>query len=96
MRNDAELDFPEDQFKELQQYVRGIADRRSNRSTGEYYRRAYATYVLALDGKVNRLEEIERFDTIEMPTSGRYWLAAALAMVTGAAVLRAIVFRRLP
>ena len=82
VKDDPELDVPAEAFAMLQDYVRGIAEAGSNRSKGEFYRRAYATYVLALDGKIGTAGEIERFDSTPMPTSGRYLLAAALAMST--------------
>lgn len=79
VKRDRELPLPQDSFEALQQYVRNLTydwtDRPSN-----HYLRAYAMYVLALDGDRESLEQIQRFDHLVIPKSSRYLLAAALAL----------------
>jgi len=51
VKNDREYDVPAESFQLLQNYVRGVAgDWNSGNAPSDLYRRAYATYVLALDG----------------------------------------------
>ena len=82
IKDDTDFNLSQDRFNELQQYVARLTNRVENGSTEELYRRAYATYVLALDGKLDTINDINRFDTLQVPTSGRYLLAAALALST--------------
>jgi hypothetical protein len=77
-----EFELPMDNFKALQEYVRGIAMNSDETSDPALYRRAYAIYVLALDGDLAALQQIERLDNMEIPRSARYLLAAALALNT--------------
>lgn len=80
VKRDRELPLPEENFKALQEYVRLVGNETSDPTPSGLYLRAYAHYVLALNGDAEALNQIERFDNITMPTSGRYLLAAALAM----------------
>jgi len=82
VKSDRELNVPENSFRALQDYVRGMADDSSDDSPSGLYRRAYAYYVLALDGDLESLEQIERFDRLAVPRAARYLLAAALALNT--------------
>lgn len=89
-KRDHELDVPEQAFKALQDYVRTVANDwddssatyRSYHDRSGLYMRAYAHYVLALDGDIEAIRGIERFDTLTLPTAARYLLAAALALNT--------------
>ena len=59
------------------------ASQRNNpQDSGDLYTRAYGLYVLALGGDLQAIEQIERFDGANLPTSARYLLAAALAIQT--------------
>ena len=90
VRRDGELRVPETAFKALQKFVREIATDWTNdsdyfqdyRSESSLYLRAYAYYVLALDGDLDAIRQIGRFDNLTLPTAARYLLAAALAMNT--------------
>ncbi|MDX9971591.1 MAG: MG2 domain-containing protein [FCB group bacterium] len=83
VKNDREFEVPADSFKWLQDYVRELAmDWNSGNSQSDLYQRAYATYVLALDGDMDAVRQIERFDSVTLPRSARYLLAAALAKNT--------------
>jgi len=89
-RRDHELKVPEQPFKALQDYVRAVANDWDDSSDtyenyhgySALYMRAYAHYVLALDGDIEAIRGIERFDTLSLPAAARYLLAAALAMNT--------------
>lgn len=85
VKSGREFDVPDDGFRQLQGYVRGLAMNWSgeNQTESDVYLRAYATYVLALDGDMEAIRQIERFDTLSLPTAARYLLAAALAKNTG-------------
>ena len=78
---------PEKAFRSLQEYLRRIMKGEETYSTrysycSDMYTRAYACYVLSLDGQLDAIQYIPRFDTISVPESGRWLLAAALAMNT--------------
>ena len=75
----------ESAFEELQDYVMDIlkSEHVYSKTPSLVYLRAYACYVLALDGSLEAIEYIPRFDHIPVPLSGRYLLAAAKAMHTG-------------
>lgn len=72
----------EDAFRSLQNYVASVMrdEHGYSKYPYDYYLRAYACYVLALDGNLEALEYIPRFDHVGIPTSARYLLAAAKAM----------------
>ncbi len=83
VQNDREFDLPGQPMEALQDYVRGIANDWTRESTeSNLYLRAYATYVLSLGGDLNAIQQIRRFDSITVPRSARYLLAAALARAT--------------
>ena len=82
VKNGRDFELPDESFKLLQNYVRGLTSDWSATSESDLYRRAYAIYVLALDGDMEAIRQIERFDTVQLPTSARYLLAAALARNT--------------
>ncbi len=69
-------------FRALQEYVLSIMCDDQGLTHSHYYLRAYACYVLALDGQLEALESISRFDAVEIPREARYLLAAAKAMHT--------------
>lgn len=71
-------------FKNLQRAVAEIMKNDRIPTASDYYLRAYACYVLALDGNLEALEFASRFDTIPVPKSARYLLAAAKAMHSSA------------
>ncbi len=74
--------LPADNFQALQQYVRQLGTDWTESSQARLYLRAYALYVLALDGDAESVRQIQRFDTITVPRHARYLLAAALAKNT--------------
>lgn len=80
---DGELTVPEAPLNQLKDYVRRLSTDSADRSASGLYLRAYAHFVLALGGDQQALEQIERFDTLVLPESARYLLAAALAVQTG-------------
>lgn len=82
VQRDRELPLPESNFKALQDYVRRVSNETSDDSPSGLYLRAYAHYVLALNGDSEALKQIDRFGALAVPASGRYLLAAALAMNT--------------
>ncbi len=82
VHRDRALPVPEAPFKRLQDYLRRLMNDSVDNSPSGLYLRAYALYVLALDGDLEALESIERFDDLLMPKPGRYLLAAALAINT--------------
>ncbi len=69
-------------FRALQEYVLSIMHDDRGLVHRQYYLRAYACYVLALDGRLEALESIARFNALEIPLEARYLLAAAKAMHT--------------
>jgi len=76
------FDLPTKSFEALQDYVRELALDWSEDSPSSLFRRAYALYVLALDGDLKAIEQIARFDAISLPRHARFLLAAALARNT--------------
>ncbi len=84
--------IPAGSFKSLQSYVRKLMeeDPKARPNTGYYpsaaqsflFQRAYALFVLALDGDLSAIQQVGRFDTLEVPREARYLLAATLAMNT--------------
>ena len=77
-----QFEVPKDNFEALQRYVRSIASDWRDPAFSWRYLRAYAIYVLALDGDLGAVQEIERFDGVSLPQSSRFLLAAALAVNT--------------
>lgn len=67
-------------MEDLQNYVRKISRDWSDSSESSLYKRAYAVYVLALGGDNEALKQIQRFDSVKLPRSARFMLAAALAI----------------
>lgn len=82
VKNGREYPLPEENFEALHQYVRRIAMDASGASEADYYVRAYALYVLTLGGDLDAIQQIQRFDNVELPTHGRFLLAAALTTAT--------------
>jgi len=82
VERDREIPLPAESFKALQDYVRKLCSETSDQSSSGLYLRAYAHYVLALNGDAEALKQIARFDAIEIPSSARYLLAAAIALNT--------------
>ena len=83
VRRDRELEVPEAGFRALQEYVRSLVTQAPGSGMSSDFMRAYAVYVLALDGDLWAINQIERFDAITLPRHARYLLAAALALNTG-------------
>ena len=77
-----DFEIPEQNFKALQEYARGIALDSKRDSDSGLYMRAYALYVLALDGDLKAIQQIDRFNEMTLPKTARYLLAAALAQNT--------------
>ncbi len=82
VKNDREFELPNENFLALQRYVRDVALDWTDETESGHYLRAYAIYALALDGNLEAIRQIGRFDNVELPTSARFLLAAALAMTT--------------
>ncbi len=82
VRNDREFAPDERLYGFLHDYVRRVARADDGRGQASLYLRAYAIFTLSLAGDPAGAELIERFDHLSMPRSGRYLLAAALAVAT--------------
>ncbi len=82
VKQEREFTVPAEAFKALQTYVRHIARTQDDGSASGQYLRAYALYVLALDGRLEAIENISVYDTVAIPPAARYLLAAALAINT--------------
>jgi len=82
VKNGREFEVPAENFAALQRYVRNIANDWTSSGKSELFERAYAIYVLSLDGDLDAIKQIERFDTLTIPRHARYLLAAALALNT--------------
>lgn len=82
VRRDRELNVPDEAFKALQQYVRSLVTQALESRMSSNFMRAYAVYVLALDGDLWAINQIERFDAITLPRHARYLLGAALIINT--------------
>ncbi|MFH0793672.1 MAG: hypothetical protein V2A74_06525, partial [bacterium] len=82
LKKGREFELPPGSFDSLQGYVRKIGFEGDDESDSALFLRAYATYVLALDGDLEALEQISRFDHYTLPTTARLLLAAALAQNT--------------
>lgn len=82
VKNGREYDLPEENYQRLVDYVKTIANDWDSNSMSHLYERAYATYVLAIGGDLESIEQIHRFDTVTIPRAARYLLAAALAKAT--------------
>lgn len=82
-RRDPEFAVPAAQWDALREYVTRVGFAEDDGSASARYNRAYALYVLALDGSTEAMDQISRFDAVKMPESARYLLAAAIAMNTG-------------
>ena len=91
IKDEAAFDLPREAFKGLQDYVRRIMEEAPGNKPRPYYpshrhsltfQRAYALFVLAMDGDLEAIQQIGRFDTLEPPRSAQLLLAAALAMNT--------------
>jgi uncharacterized protein YfaS (alpha-2-macroglobulin family) len=82
VKQDREIEVPEENFKALSQYVHGLATDWTSSDPDSLFLRSYALYVLALDGDQEALRQISRFDEIKVPRHARYLLAAAIAKNT--------------
>ena len=86
VRGDNAAVVPEKPFRSLQEYVRkvmqGTPDTARSTDNSDLYTRAYACYVLCLDGQLDAIQYIPRFDSVVMPEASRWLLAAALAQNT--------------
>ncbi|NUM52955.1 MAG: hypothetical protein HUU46_04865 [Candidatus Hydrogenedentes bacterium] len=80
VKNDRQIALQEKNMEDLQNYVRKISRDWSDSSESSLYKRAYAVYVLALGGDNEALKQIQRFDSVKLPRSARFMLAAALAI----------------
>ncbi len=80
VKNGRDIELPEKNMEDLQNYVRKISRDWSENTESSLYQRAYAVYVLALGGDNEALQQIQRFDTVKLPRSARFLLAAALAV----------------
>ena len=74
---DPEIEVPELSYKRLLGYLRQVANDSSHKHAHGKLTRAYATFVLALSGDTKIIEQIDRFDHVEMPLTARYYLAWA-------------------
>ncbi|MBM3290585.1 MAG: hypothetical protein FJY92_10575, partial [Candidatus Hydrogenedentes bacterium] len=80
VKNGRDFELPEKNMADLQNYVRKVSRDWSDNSDSSLYKRAYAVYVLALGGDNDALKQISRFDTLKLPRSARFLLAAALSI----------------
>lgn len=82
VKNGREIPIDKNNYDILRRYVRRVVvDTRGN-SASDYYLRSYAIYVLSLAGEPDAASLIEWFRLLELPRSGRWLLAAALANST--------------
>ncbi len=77
--------IPEKAFRSLQDYLRGVmkSEREENGTDSvspDLYTRAYACYVLCLDGQLDAIQYLARFENLSVPENARWLLAAALAI----------------
>lgn len=84
VRRDHAADVYENAFQNLQRAVAEIMKNDRFPTASNYYLRAYACYVLALDGNLEAVEFASRFDEVTVPESARYLLGAAKAMHSSA------------
>ncbi|MEN6625907.1 MAG: MG2 domain-containing protein [Candidatus Sumerlaeia bacterium] len=82
VRNGREFPVDADNYEILRRYVRRLVTEKRSDSNSDYYLRAYATYVLALSGDPEAPALTEWFRLLQMPESGRWLLAAAVAIST--------------
>lgn len=82
VKADRTLVLPAAPMAKLQRFARGLLERGDDSPSGLFLK-AYALYALALDGDLDAIMQISRFDHVQMPTHGRHLLAAALALQTG-------------
>lgn len=82
VKKDRAFELPKANYDALQNYVRGLLSDWGQNSQSDLYLRSYALYALAMDGDINAIQQIQRFDEIPVPKAARYLLAAALAMNT--------------
>jgi len=82
VKNDREIAVPDEGFRALQGYVRDLATDWTKVDKSTLFLRAYALFVLAMDGDAEAIRQIQRFDSITIPRHARYLLAAALARNT--------------
>lgn len=80
VKRDKSYALPEESFKDLQNYVRQFAYSSGMNAGADMYTRVYALFDLAMDGDLQSIQQIERFDDVAMPRAARYLLAGALAM----------------
>ncbi len=80
VRRDHAFEVYDAAFRNLQVHAAEIMKNDLISTASDYYLRAYACYVLALDGNLEAIEYIKRFDAVPVPVSARYLLAAAGAM----------------
>ncbi len=82
VRNGREIPIDKNNYDILRRYVRRlVVDTRGN-GYSDYYLRCYAIYVLSLAGEPDAPALVEWFRLLELPRSGRWLLAAALANST--------------
>ncbi|HPG67657.1 MAG TPA: MG2 domain-containing protein [Candidatus Hydrogenedentes bacterium] len=81
-KNTRAFDVQEENYAALQRYVSGLVEDWTDASMSSRFQRAYALYTLALDGNLEAIEQIGRFDTVAVPRAARLLLAAALAHST--------------
>lgn len=82
VHRDKELEVPEQSFRALQEYVRNIAGDWSRAGQDSGFLRAYAHFVLALDGDTDALRQLHRFESAALPPHAHYLIAAAIALNT--------------
>lgn len=83
VKHNGAFTIPARGLERLQAYVREVARDELDDSADGLYRKAYAIYVLGIDGDSEALDLIPRFDQIAIPTPARQLLAAAKAQQSG-------------
>lgn len=82
VKNDREINIPHLLYNDLKNYVNRVLSDWNDTSQPAYYQRAYALFVLSLSGDTDAMNQIGRFDDVELPRAARFLLAAALMRST--------------
>lgn len=80
VHRDHAFDLPEIRYESLLKFVKNVARQPMPANPGDRYLVAYALYVLALNGDIEAVEQLGRFEDTPLPAAGRSLLAAAVAM----------------
>ncbi len=83
IKNGRDYPLPERNYNALKQYVQALASDWNQTDLSSLFLRTYAIYTLALAGETSAIQQIQRFDNLQIPIASRYLLAAILSPSTG-------------